>query len=146
MKTNKNKNTSKSGKTTKNMKPPITSDELMGERADKDYTQGELTSDDDAIEKDTTDRLKFGFSFDPQQGDLGSENEYKGDLAPEQKHLGNRYDPSMSTGRVDDSESYDPQVRDLHVKDEKDIGMSYGEDNYVRDKNRDDSPERDSRH
>lgn len=142
MKTNKNKNQNK--KST----PPVTGDEYMGERGDKDYTSGDITSDDDAFEKDTTDRLKFGFSFDPMQGELGSENEYKGDLAPEQKHLGNRFDPSISTGRVDDSESYDPQVRDLHVKDERDIGMAYGEDKYTRDskKRRSDGPERDSRH
>lgn len=104
----------------------------MGDFADLDPTEGEITPETDGLEQNPGERLEFGFSFSAEEGRIGEENEYYGDMTKEQKAVGNIYDPTMDTGRaridVDDQ-----QVGNVHITDEDHIGMAYGKDKYVDD-------------
>lgn len=102
----------------------------MGEFSDLDPTEGEITPESDGLEQNPGERLEFGFSFSPEEGRLGEENEYHGDMTPDQKALGNVYDPTLSSGRasVDINEE---ETQGIHFADESNIGMAYGKDNYV---------------
>lgn len=90
---------------------------------------------DDPIEAEQieSEKLRFGFSFEPKEGQTGDETEDEGDLTAEQRKTGNRYRPSMG---VDDGEKDDSEVandQDLHITDTGHIGMAYEEDSYVED-------------
>lgn len=104
----------------------------MGEFSDLDPTEGEITPESDGLEQNPGERLEFGFSFTPEEGRLGEENEYYGDMPPEAKAVGNRYDPTLSTGRAH-LDINEEEVEGIHYADESNIGMAYGKDKYVDD-------------
>ena len=88
---------------------------------------------DDPIEAEQieSEKLRFGFSFEPKEGQLGDETEDEGDLTAEQRKTGNRYKPFLG---VDDGERDNETIasdQDLRVTDQGHIGMAFGEDNYV---------------
>lgn len=90
---------------------------------------------DDPIEAEQieSEKLRFGFSFEPGEGQLGDETEDEGDLTADQRKTGNRYKASLG---VDDGEGADENIandQELHVTDTGHIGMAFGEDNYVND-------------
>lgn len=121
--------------------------------ADSLYEMGEsegITEDerqapiipDDPIEAEQveSEKLRFGFSFEPKEGQLGDETEDEGDLTAEQRKTGNRYKPFLG---VDDGERDNDTIasdQDLRVTDQGHIGMAFGEDSYVEE-DEEDKPE-----
>ncbi len=89
------------------------------------------------------DKLKFGFSFSPGEGHSGAENEDKGDLPPDEATLGNRFDPSIEAATSTNAAAGTPDIMDLHIKGEDEIGMAYGPDNYIEEEEEEDGEEKD---
>lgn len=105
----------------------------MGEQSDVNPVS-DINSFEDPLEADMNERLKLGFNLErPGQGDLGEEDEYVGDLPDGAFHLGNRFDPSMSTGTTGRAGLEIPGDLDVHVTGENSIGMAYGPDKYTED-------------
>lgn len=105
--------------------------DAMGEQADV-APVSDINSFEDPVEADINERLKLGFALErPEQGDLGEEDEYIGDLPDEQLRIGNRFDPSVSTGNPGGTGLEMPPDMDVHVRGENEIGMAFGPDNYV---------------
>ena len=108
----------------------------MGETAE-DESRDDLIIPDDPIEAEQveSEKLRFGFSFEPKEGLMGDETEDEGDLTAEQRKPGNRYKPSL--GLDDGEQNNDDKASDqeLHITDTGHIGMAFGEDNYVEEKN-----------
>jgi hypothetical protein len=113
------------------------SGDVMGEQADINPVS-DINSFEDPVEADINERLKLGFALErPEQGDLGEEDEYIGDLPDGQLRMGNRYDPSVSTGNPGGTGLEMPGDMDVHIKDENEIGMAFGPDNYVNNEDDD---------
>lgn len=113
----------------------------LGDYSDVDPIEGDITPSEDGLEKDPGDRLEFGFSFSAEEGRIGEEHDYYGDMTNEQKAVGNMYDPSLSIGRVH-QDINEEEAGDIHISDEHNIGMAYGKDNYVDDGGDKDKKER----
>jgi hypothetical protein len=90
-------------------------------------------SGDDAIEIEMGEgeKIVYGSTFSPKDGDLGDESEDIRDLPVEMRKGGNRYDPTLSTGRMNESNDLDELEESIHITDEDHVGMAYGEDKYV---------------
>lgn len=142
---NSNKNSSKNKSAVPNRKPPITDEPYLGEEDYPDDVDGGFTEGDEPISRDLQERMEFGFSFSGGEGRSGEEDEDIGDLPSELKKPGNRYDPTMNTGGIPNPKIEDPDLTDLDIKGQNDIGMAYGPDKYTMDR-RKDRPEDDSRH
>lgn len=78
------------------------------------------------------ERIQYGSTFSPQDGDIGDESEDLLDMPKALRETGHRYDPTLSTGQVKQSESNEI-TNSMHLADEDDIGMAYGEDDYIED-------------
>jgi hypothetical protein len=121
------------------------SGDIMGEQDDVNPVS-DINSFEDPLEADINERLKLGFALErPEQGDLGEEDEYIGDLPDGQLRLGNRYDPSVSTGNPGGVGLEMPGDMDVHVAGADNIGMAYGPDNYIRDDEEDNEDDTDAR-
>jgi hypothetical protein len=113
----------------------------MGQSASEDSDRDPNLIPEDPIEAEQieSEKLRFGFSFEPKEGQIGDETEDGGDLTSEQRKTGNRYKPSLG---VDDGEPNEDNLavdQELHITDTGHIGMSFGEDNYVeKDDKKDD--------
>lgn len=90
-------------------------------------------SDGVSVELKEAEKFEFGFSFSAQDGELGNETEDFGDLPHELKKAGHIYDPALPAGSR--SRKTDPnEITDtMRIATEDEIGLSYGEDNYVDD-------------
>lgn len=93
----------------------------------------ELTEGDDPveIENEQADKITFGSSFSPADGDLGDESEDMGDL-PDSLKERNRYDPSMSTGETSYNQS-ELEENGMHITDADHVGLAYDDNDYTRD-------------
>jgi hypothetical protein len=96
---------------------------------DKDQEVHELIDDTDAIEveEEEADKIIFGMSFSPMDGDLGDETEDNGDL-PETL-LKNRYNQNLSAqpeATPDDDELIDK----IRITNEDKAGLGYGDNDY----------------
>lgn len=114
----------------------------MGENEAADEERNPNIIPDDPIEAEQTEseKLRFGFSFEPKEGQMGDETEDEGDLTADQRKPGNRYRPYLG---VDDGEKDDDNQasdQELHITDTGHIGMSFGEDNYTEKE--DEEPEK----
>ncbi len=106
------------------------------EKFSPEYNEpGELgyETGDDAIEmeKGEGEKIVYGSSFSPADGDEGDESDDRGDLPSESKRNYNYFDPTLSDGSpgilVDDE-----LKTGISIVDQDDIGMAYNEDQYVR--------------
>lgn len=111
---------------------------------DQGIEDSELQHGDDAIEIEGLEgeKIVYGTNFSPKDGDLGDESEDEGDLPSEMRQTGRRYDPTLSTGKDEDKEE-DELIEGIHIADEDEIGMAYGEDKYIEEE---DAEGEDSRH
>jgi hypothetical protein len=117
------------------------SGDAMGEQSDVN-PMSDINSFDDPIEADINERLKLGFELEKsQEGVLGEEDEYIGDLPDGQLRIGNRYDASVSTGQPGGTGLEMPGDMEIRLKGENDIGMAYGPDRYVDNETDEDSEE-----
>ena len=87
--------------------------------------------DEIEIEKGEGEKIVYGASFSPKDGDLGDESEDHGDLPTSVKEQGHAYDPTLSTGQVDNTADQDELKQGIRVVGPEDIGMAFGPDNYV---------------
>ncbi|MGI8893123.1 MAG: hypothetical protein ACR2GN_06650, partial [Bacteroidia bacterium] len=104
---------------------PSIDDEIddMGQ-SDSDRDPNIIPEDPIEAEQIKSEKLRFGFSFEPKEGQIGDETEDGGDLTSEQRKTGNRYKPSLG---VDDGELHEDHLavdQDLHVTATGHIGMS----------------------
>ena len=106
-----------------------------------------LEPGDDAIEMEMNEaeKITYGSSFSPMDGDIGDESEDINDLPVDFKRTGNRYDPTLSTGKKANTEA-EELTKGIEVKEEDEIGMAYGPDKYIDDEDLDDDMNRDSIH
>jgi hypothetical protein len=107
--------------------------DVMGEQSDVNPVS-DINNFEDPMEADIDQRLKLGFALEkPEEGVLGEEGEYIGDLPEQSLRRGNRYDPSLSAGTSAYSGLEIPDDLDMHVTRESNIGMAYGPDKYTED-------------
>jgi hypothetical protein len=94
----------------------------------------DLEEGDDAIAMETNEgeKITYGSTFSPMDGDIGDESEDINDMPVDLKKTGNRYDPTLSSGKKVNKEA-EELTDGIQVKDEDEIGMAYGKDNYVDD-------------
>lgn len=105
----------------------------MGEQADVNPVS-DINYFEDPMEADINERLKLGFALEkPEEGVLGEEGEYIGDLPEQSLKPGNRYDPSVSAGTSAYSGLEMPGDLDMRITGENNIGMAYGPDKYTED-------------
>ena len=128
---NQELNERNTGKTDNESKTPYE----MGDHDIEDEDRNPNIIPDDPIEAEQveSEKLRYGFSFEPKEGQMGDETEDEGDLTAEQRKTGNRYRPYLG---VDDGEKDDENTasdQELHVTDTGHIGMAFGEDNYVEE-------------
>lgn len=95
---------------------------------------------EDAIEidKGEGEKIVYGSTFSPKDGDLGDESEDRRDLPSSMRGNGHQYDPTLSTGASNEAEEEetDELKRGMRVVRQEDTGMAYGPDNYVDDDNK----------
>lgn len=89
--------------------------------------------DEIEIDKGEGEKIVYGASFSPKDGDLGDESEDHGDLPSSVKENGHAYDPTLSSGQVDTTTDQDELKQGIRVVDAGQIGMAFGPDNYVDD-------------
>ena len=119
------------------------SGDAMGEQEDVN-PESDINSFEDPIEADINERLQLGFALEKsQEGLLGEEDEYIGDLPDGQLRMGNRFDASVSTGQPGGTGLEMPGDMEVHVESENQIGMAYGPDNYVKHTDDDDDDDLD---
>jgi hypothetical protein len=101
------------------------------DNADEDRNPNLIPDDPIEAEQLESEKLRFGFSFEPKEGQTGDETDDEGDLTSDQRKTGNRYRPYLG---VDDGVKDEENIandQELHVTDTGHIGMAFGEDNYV---------------
>jgi hypothetical protein len=100
---------------------------------DLDEEVHELDDNMDAIaaEEDEADKITFGMSFSPMDGDLGDETEDIGDL-PEEL-LKNRYNPTLSAPSEITPDD-DELIEKIRITNERTAGLGYGSNDYSEDK------------
>jgi hypothetical protein len=88
-----------------------------------------LLDDKDAIEleEDQADKIVFGMSFNPIDGDLGDESEDIGDL-PENL-INNRYDSTLSTKPSAENKK-DELLEKIRITNEDEAGLGYSDNDY----------------
>ena len=89
-------------------------------------------SDSIEIEIEEGERITYGSTFSPQDGDLGDESEDLLDLPDELRKVGHRYDPTLSVGRPE-PESRDELELGIDIVDADDAGLGYGQNDYSED-------------
>jgi SMC interacting uncharacterized protein involved in chromosome segregation len=101
----------------------------QGVNDDMDPEVHELNDDIDAIEaeEEEADRITFGMSFSPMDGDLGDETEDTGDL-PETL-LKNRYNQNLST-QPSVTPDDDELIEKMRITNENKAGLGYGDNDY----------------
>ncbi len=99
---------------------------------DNDIT--ELTEGDDAIEieNETGDKIIYGSTFSPADGDVGDESEDNGDL-PEGLRGKPEYTPTLASGAASDSDFQLDENR-MHITDENHIGLGFDDNDYTEGK------------
>jgi hypothetical protein len=99
---------------------------------DLDQEVHELDENMDAIaaEEDEADKITFGMSFSPMDGDLGDETEDRGDL-PETL-LKNRYNQNLSA-QSDIQPDDDELIEKIRITNENKAGLGYGDNDYSKD-------------
>lgn len=119
----------------KRERPEIRREEEVREERDlegfEEEEQEELFMDSDAIEveEEEGDRITFGSSFSPKDGDLGDESEDNGDL-PETLRR-NRYNPTLSAPPESSEEpDNDELLENMRVTNEDKAGLGYGDNDY----------------
>lgn len=126
------KETQKSAR--KRERPEIRREEVKEEKDLEEFeedTQDELFSESDAIEvqEDEGEKITYGLSFSPNEGDLGEETEDFGDL-PETLRK-NRYDPTLSAPPESLEEpDNDELLENMRVTNEDKAGLGYGDNDY----------------
>jgi hypothetical protein len=110
-----------------------------------DDMREDLEEGDDAIAMETNEgeKITYGSTFSPMDGDIGDESEDINDLPVDLKKTGNRYDPTLSSGKKVNVEA-EELTEGIEVKGEDEIGMAYGKDNYVDDEQKDSDLERET--
>jgi hypothetical protein len=129
----KNENKEKSGPERRKM--PL-DNAKMGDYAEINPDDGEITPETDGIEAIPGRRIEFGFSFQAEEGREGEEIDYYGDMTKDQKAVGNIFDSTLGTGRTH-SDINEEEAAAMHFADESNIGMAYGKDKYVEEENKD---------
>lgn len=91
----------------------------------------ELDYESDAIEAedDEGEKITFGMSFSPMDGDLGDESEDEGDLPETLIRNKNRYDPSLGTQPSDEPDN-DELIEKMRITNEDKAGLGYGSNDY----------------
>jgi hypothetical protein len=99
---------------------------------DLDQEVHELDENMDAIaaEEDEADKITFGMSFSPMDGDLGDETEDTGDL-PETL-LKNRYNQNLSA-QSDIQPDDDELIEKIRITNKNKAGLGYGDNDYSKD-------------
>jgi len=103
-----------------------------------------LKTGDDPIEADMEEgeKIVYGSTFAPKDGDVGDESEDNQDMPSQMKLNGNLYDPTLSTGGTEQAE--DDEIKSgMRVANEDEIGMAYGEDKYTKESDEEEQPEQD---
>jgi hypothetical protein len=81
------------------------------------------------------EKIVYGSTFSPKDGDSGDETEDNGDLPSALKKNKNAYDETISgAAEAPMSDTEDELKRGIHIANEDEIGMAYGEDKYTSDK------------
>jgi len=103
-------------------------------------------SGDDQIEQEIGEgeKIVYGSSFSYADGDEGDESEDTDDLPPSMKRVGNRYDNTIPTGKVEEP-GLDEIKSHIRETDENFIGMAYGKDKYVEEDENDKSDKQKTR-
>lgn len=127
MKTSKNKTAVKKKQEVK-PDPENENQEIFNE----DVEELKEGSDSIEIEIEEGERITYGSSFSPQDGDLGDESEDISDLPDELRKVGHRYDPTLSTGGAFQDE-LDELELGIDIVDADDAGLGYGENDYTKD-------------
>jgi hypothetical protein len=124
------KKTPNTHKTERELRENNNNENLDDALMDQDDQEVEsLLDDKDAIEleEDQADKIVFGMSFNPKDGDLGDESEDNGDL-PEML-IQNRYNPTLSTKPT--GEDYkDELLEKIRITNENKAGLGYGDNDY----------------
>lgn len=96
----------------------------------------ELSEGDDPVEMDIleADKIVFGSSFSPMDGNDGDESEDVEDLPDELKRQGQRFDPTLSSGGRIKKETEEWEDG-LFINDMDNIGMGFGENDYAEEWN-----------
>jgi hypothetical protein len=95
---------------------------------------GYNTGDDEIeVEKGEGEKIVYGSSFSPKDGDLGDESEDRGDLPSALKEFGHEYNPTLSSGPADTFEDGDELKQGIHIVKAEDAGMAYGPDRYTEE-------------
>jgi hypothetical protein len=106
-------------------------DETLDEgMLDQDDQEVEGLSDGkDAIEleEEQADKIVFGMSFNPKDGDLGDESEDNGDLPD--SLIQNRYNPTLSSKPSGDDYK-DELLEKIRITNEEKAGLGYGDNDY----------------
>jgi hypothetical protein len=127
------KKTSNTHKTERELRENNNNENLDDAWMDQDDQEVEsLLDDKDAIEleEDQADKIVFGMSFNPKDGDLGDESEDNGDL-PEML-IQNRYNPTLSTKPT--GEDYkDELLEKMRITNENKAGLGYGDNDYDKE-------------
>ena len=89
-------------------------------------------SDSIGIEMEEGERITYGSSFSPQDGDLGDESEDIGDLPEELRKIGHRYDSTIPIGGAP-PDDLDELEEGIDIVDADDAGLGYGENDYTED-------------
>ncbi|MDQ3193026.1 MAG: hypothetical protein M3Q58_15685 [Bacteroidota bacterium] len=137
MKEKKQFKTEKTKKSLKKLEVPSfykDKEEVKEERDLEEFEEeqeNELFMDSDAIEveEEEGDKITFGSSFSPEDGDLGDESEDTGDL-PETLRK-NRYNPTLSAPPESSTEpDNDELLENMRVTNEDKAGLGYGDNDY----------------
>ena len=96
----------------------------------------ELSEGNDPVEMDIleADKIVFGSSFSPMDGNDGDESEDVDDLPDELKKVGHRFDQTLSAGGRIKEESEEWQDG-LFINDMDNVGMGFGDNDYAEEWN-----------
>ena len=121
--------------TTKRERPEINKEvnEVKEERdleVFEEEREEELRDETDAIEleEDEAEKITYGATFSPQEGDLGEEPQDIGDL-PESL-IKNRYDPTLLSQPTDEPDN-DELIEKIRITNEDKAGLGYGDNDYT---------------
>lgn len=93
----------------------------------------ELSEGDDPIEMDILegDKIVYGSTFSPMDGNEGDESEDIDDLPDDLKSKGHRFDPTLSSGgRYETDEEQEEWEEGLYINEADGIGLGYGDNDY----------------
>lgn len=113
---------------------PDTSEDLISPIPDtnRGFSE-ELIEGDDPIELEINNEQKMEYSFSSEEGEFEEEIHNTGDLAKENRKLGNRYDYELSMGSGEASQEGNMEREGIYIADRDDIGLGYGDNDYFNE-------------